>query len=110
MSTGARYTAEIRALGPEAELVDDIMQRRLADMIDINGEDFQPLSMNTHAALETISRRIRDGWTRDDVEAAQRRGELVCAARSPEEPKWTCVRPHGHGGRHESADGGDWHV
>jgi hypothetical protein len=35
--------------------------------------------------------------------------KAACGARCPEEPSWVCRREHGHQGRHESPDGGDWY-
>ena len=32
-----------------------------------------------------------------------------CGLACPDKPEWICVRLQGHTGRHESADGGDWH-
>ena len=33
----------------------------------------------------------------------------ACGTRCPGEPSWICRRELGHYGRHESANGGDWH-
>jgi len=33
----------------------------------------------------------------------------ACGAICPDEPQWACSRAQGHGGRHESDDGGDWY-
>jgi hypothetical protein len=33
----------------------------------------------------------------------------ACGLICPEQPEWHCNRAAGHAGRHESAEGGDWH-
>jgi hypothetical protein len=36
------------------------------------------------------------------------RQDATCGAVCADHHAWTCKRQRGHGGRHESADGGDW--
>ena len=52
------------------------------------------------------SRQVR---SREVLGAGEPPGEEPCGALCLDNPVWVCARASGHMGRHESADGGDWH-